>query len=220
MQAFLWRMALVGITLTTLIGSIILVVVEPSAGSVLGVIGSLGSLLGTFVTTGLDITQTKRLQPLATPPVYPRPTAISGSNSSISWLAVIQTATIGSIITGFIGLLPELHWSIALICFCLQYITYGLLGAAYVWFARHNLGKGSGVRGGAAFVGSALAAIFPGIVTVVAENISSFVFGSSVEGTAADTIGGAIIAFCFLLFVSPLFAGITGLIVASIWRDS
>src|SRR5688572_30301796 len=116
MQPFLWRSALIGIILITLVGSIILLIVEPGFSSVLGVVGSIGSVLGTFVTTGLDITQRKAREQAAPAPAAPTylseprymPRAALQRSSSISWLAVIQAATVGAVVAGFIGLLPEL----------------------------------------------------------------------------------------------------------------
>jgi hypothetical protein len=227
MQAYLWRGALVSILLITLIGAVVVAVMEPNAGSIMGVVGAVGSLMGAFVTTGLDITATKKRQeqaahpPAAEAAPIPAPgyaPAVQPRKTGINFGAIIKAATIGAFATGMFGLFTQAP-TVGVICFCLEWTFYFVIGAAYAWSAHRDLPRGARLPAGSAFMGAALAAPLAAMVGIVGNSISAYILFGEFSGTAQDTAAALVLVICLSLLITPVLTGIGGAATAAMLRE-
>lgn len=244
-----WRLTLILILLLTLVGSVVLAVKTPSDGSTLGVLGALGSLMGAFVTTGLDIAgaraerrdraavpqvdpshiaETVRRKPLsayAEPSVLPRPRRKTGFLGPI-----LKASTIGSALLGVFGLLFALPVIEYVMC-CASGFVIAVIGIAYTHFANRELGPDGPVSLGKAMAGGALAGMMPAVVGYVARSLSyEVMYGSSAAlaqylGATSDAEAVAYVAFikafgvCLNLMVVPLISGLAAAAFTAMGRS-
>src|SRR5688572_19398468 len=233
MQAYLWRGALVGILLITLIGAVVVAVMEPNVGSIMGVIGAVGSLMGAFVTTGLDITAEKKKDqeqaayrapaPSASVEAAPMPApgyapAAPPRRTGINFGAIIKAATIGAFVTGMLGILTGQE-DIGFICGCIEWLFYFVIGALYSWFAHRDLQPGAKLPAGQAFLGAALAAPLAAIVGITSNSFSFWVLFGQGSRDATEAATAISIALCLGLVVTPVLTGIGGAATAAILRE-
>lgn len=235
MRVFFWRVALVAILLITLLGSIVLLIVEPGLGSILGVIGSVGSLMGAFVTTGLDIASTRSQKEVGPPPASIARTipheykiVTPKRRKGINFAAITKAATLGSLGLGFLGLFYALpYWGLALCC--VQFAGYFSIGVSYVLFARSDLPRDESVPVSLGLVGGLLSGIMPSVVSIIANQFSEWVLFpaqaaylrstfASMGASFLDIATGLTFTVCFFMVLGTIVAGVGGVVMAAILR--
>jgi hypothetical protein len=225
MQAYLWRGTLVFILLITLIGAVVVAVIEPNISSIMGVVGAVGSLMGAFVTTGLDITATKKKEqeqatyrppaPSAGVEAAPMPAA-APRRTGINFGAIIKAATIGAFVNGMLGILSS---EVGFLCGCMELMMYLVVGGIYAWLAHRDLPQGARLPAGSAFLGAALAAPLAAIVAITSNSISFWILFPQGTSTVEDAATAFLIAMCISLIFSPVLTGIGGAATAAMLRE-